>query len=123
MDRRENELVLWGEAGLTLVEIIVAFTVLTVGLLALLQTAALASRMISEAALATEVSAVARGHLEALLVGGCGSETTGDEALGRLTVSWRVTSGAAQSIALRVRAATPQGERVDSFSTAVACLP
>jgi type II secretory pathway pseudopilin PulG len=106
-----------GEAGLTLVEIIVACTVLTVGLLALLHTAALTSRMINEAALATEVSAVAREHLEALLDNG------GDKTIDRLRVSWTATSGATEWIAVRVRAPTPQGTRVDSFSTALACLP
>ncbi len=112
-----------GEAGLTLVEIIVACTILTVGLLALLRTAALASRMISEAALATEVSAVAREHLEALLNRGCGSATGGDRTIDRLRVSWRVTSGATEWIAVRVEAPTPGGARVDSFSTALACPP
>ncbi len=112
-----------GEAGLTLVEIIVACTVLTVGLLALLHTAALTSRMINEAALATEVSAVAREHLEALLDNGCGSTSGGDKTIDRLRVSWTATSGATEWIAVRVRAPTPQGTRVDSFSTALACLP
>jgi Tfp pilus assembly protein PilV len=122
MARRNNELKL-GEVGLTLVEIIIACTVLTVGLLGLLHTAALASRMMGEAAQATHVSALARERLETLLDRGCTSAAQGDTAADRLKVSWRVIPGTAARVQVRVEAPTPRGVWVETFSTVVACPP
>jgi hypothetical protein len=122
MARRNNELKL-GEVGLTLVEIIIACTILTTGLLAVMMTAALASRMMGEAAQATHVSALVRERLETLLDRGCTSAAQGDTAADRLKVSWRVTTGTAARVQVRVEVPTPRGVRVESFSTVLACPP
>jgi Tfp pilus assembly protein PilV len=122
MARRNNELEL-GEVGLTLVEIIIASTILTTGLLAVLLTAALASRMMGEGAQATHVSTLARERLETLLDRGCTSAAAGDTAANRLKVSWRVTPGTAARVQVRVEVPTPRGVRVESFSSVLACPP
>ena len=110
-----------GTCGFTVVETMVAVTLLAVGVLALASTLAFITRMIGEGARYGMVAAVGRGTLESLLPIACDGGAHGDTAIGALVVVWTVNRVAGMS-ELRVSVAAPAAtSRVDSFATARAC--
>jgi len=110
-----------GRCGFTVVETMVAVTLLAVGVLALASTLAFITRMIGEGARYGVVAAVGRGTLEWLLPIACDGGAHGDTAIGVLAVEWTVNRVAGMS-ELRVSVASPAAtSRIDSFATARAC--
>ncbi len=113
--------------GFTLVELTVAILVLSVGLLALVATSAVATRMLAEGRRASRVAALASQRMAML---SC-SAVDGAAADGPYMVTWTVSgveggAGAgAGAGAARVRVAVgwpiPSGVRADSFSTLIPC--
>src|SRR5436309_15750077 len=88
------------EQGFTIVEVIVAILVLTVGLLALVTSAALVTRMIGRGQRLAVAAQYAQRRLEMLRVSGCKSQAGGCEVLMRGSapldsLTWRfvATSG------------------------------
>src|SRR5205823_5075225 len=71
------------EQGFTIVEVIVAILVLTVGLLALVTSAALVTRMIGRGQRSAVSAQYAQRRLEMLRVSGCKSQAGGSEVLMR----------------------------------------
>src|SRR5256886_16370749 len=71
------------EQGFTIVEVIVAILVLTVGLLALVTSAALVTRMIGRGQRSAVSAQYAQRRLEMLRVSGCKSQAGGSEGLMR----------------------------------------
>src|SRR5437588_6872352 len=67
------------EQGFTLVEVIIAILVLTVGLLGLVTSAALVTRMIGRGQHSAVAAQYAQRRLEMLRVTGCKSQTSGSE--------------------------------------------
>src|SRR2546422_11644537 len=89
------------EQGFTIVEVIVAILVLTVGLLALVTSAALVTRMIGRGQRSAVAAQYAQRRLEMLRTSGCKSQAGGSEVLMRGGVpldslTWRVANTAAQ---------------------------
>src|SRR2546427_3040103 len=85
------------EQGFTIVEVIVAILVLTVGLLALVTSAALVTRMIGRGQRSAVAAQYAQRRLEMLHVTGCTSQAGGSEGLMRGAVpvdslTWRVAA-------------------------------
>ncbi len=110
-----------GRCGFTVVETMVAVTLLAVGVLALASTLAFITRMIGEGAKYGMVAAVGRGTLESLVPIACDGWAHGDTAIGTLVVVWTVNRAAGMS-ELRVSVASPAAtSRIDSFATARAC--
>jgi prepilin-type N-terminal cleavage/methylation domain-containing protein len=110
-----------GRCGFTVVETMVAVTLLAVGVLALASTMAFITRMIGEGARYGLVAAVGRGTLESLLPIACDGWAHGDTAVGALAVVWTVNRVADMS-ELRVSVAAPAAtSRIDSFATARGC--
>jgi prepilin-type N-terminal cleavage/methylation domain-containing protein len=111
-----------GRCGFTVVETMVAVTLLAVGVLALASTSAFITRMIGEGARFGLVAAVGRGTLESLLPIACDGWAHGDTAVGALAVEWTVNRAADMS-ELRVLVAAPAAtSRIDSFATTGACV-
>src|SRR2546427_4384918 len=71
------------EQGFTIVEVIVAILVLTVGLLALVTSAALVTRMIGRGQRSAVAAQYAQRRLEMLRTSGCKSQAGGSEVLMR----------------------------------------
>jgi prepilin-type N-terminal cleavage/methylation domain-containing protein len=118
------------EQGFTIVEVIVAILVLTVGLLALVTSAALVTRMIGRGQRSAVAAQYAQRRLEMLRVSGCRSQAGGSEVLMRGGVpldslTWRFanTSASHWQIVVRSKYQTALGKwRTDSTETQISCL-
>jgi prepilin-type N-terminal cleavage/methylation domain-containing protein len=110
--------------GFTILEVLVAVCVLSVGLLGFVTTAGLVTRMIGQGRLAALAAAVATERLELLRGEGCGAAGGGREGRDGITVDWRVAVPPfpkARVITVNVRRETPRGPRSDSVATFLYC--
>ncbi len=120
------------EHGFTLVEVIIAIMVLTVGLLGLVTSAALVTRMIGRGQRSSVSAAFAARRLEMLRATGCQTQTSGSEVLMRGSapidsLSWRFASagsgGNHWQVVVRSTYQTALGQwRTDSLGTEISCL-
>ncbi|HMC19626.1 MAG: hypothetical protein DMD25_12700 [Gemmatimonadetes bacterium] len=118
------------EEGFTIVEVIVAILVLTIGLLALVTSAALVTRMIGRGQRSAVAAQYAQRRLEMLRVTGCKSQAGGSEVMMRGStpvdsLTWRfATTGANHwQIVVRSKYPTARGQwRTDSTETQISCL-
>lgn len=111
------------ERGFTIVEVLVAVLILSVGLLALASTAALVTRMIGQGDRYTEATTLAGRRIEALRARRCSAES-GSETQGYFTVTWTSTSimsGRAKQVAVTVTSPTTKGTRTDTFYSTIVC--
>jgi len=112
------------ERGFTIVEILVAVMILSVGLMGLVTTAGLVTRMIAQGHRYTEASALANERIEILRSQGCPAVASGSETRGAYTIGWRVTALASprgRGLFVNVQSPTTRGSRTDSFETVHYC--
>lgn len=131
---------LTGRKGFTLVEIMIAIVVLTVGVLAMVTTAALVTRMIARGQRAADASAFMQRRVERLravasgqLTGACAAPLPGADTLFRgsnwiAINNWTVTpiAGQTQNFRIMVRSLYKTGAnrfRRDSMETTFSCDP
>jgi hypothetical protein len=108
--------------GVTLVELVVAVLVLTVGVLALAGTAAAVSRMVAWGQRLGGSGVAAQARLEALRAGGCASLGDGRDSVGRYRLRWSVaTAGPLRSLTLTVSYPNGRGDRNDVFEAVAWC--
>jgi type IV pilus modification protein PilV len=113
-----------GERGFTIVEVIIAMIVLTVGLLGLVSTAALTTRMISQGQRYSEAAALANQQFEILRATPCASMANGSNSVGQVQVAWTVVaiqSNRARQSTVTVTSSTGRGTRTDQFQTIIYC--
>ncbi len=123
------------EQGFTIVEVIVAIMVLTVGLLALVTSAALVTRMIGRGQRSAVAAQYAQRRLEMLRTSGCQSQAAGSEVLMRGSspvdsISWSFTKWSIPNsssdhwqVMVRSKYQTALGKwRRDSTETEISCL-
>jgi prepilin-type N-terminal cleavage/methylation domain-containing protein len=118
------------EQGFTLVEVIIAILVLTIGLLGLVSSAALVTRMIARGQRVAVQSLYAARRLEALRSTACTSQAAGTDVLqrGGVTVdslSWHFVNRGNSNwqIIIRSKYQTQQGNwKADSTETEISCL-
>ena len=121
------------EQGFTIVEVIIAILVLTVGILGLVTSAALVTRMIGRGQRSAVAAQYALRRLEMLRVSGCGSQAAGSEVWWRGgtpvdSVSWSFNNmGAVPAphwqVVVRSKYQTALGKwRTDSTETEISCL-
>jgi prepilin-type N-terminal cleavage/methylation domain-containing protein len=109
--------------GLTIIEVMVAITLLTVGALAVSSAAAALTRLIGEGARYASVATIGRATLELLLPIACEGNATGDSTVGVFHLDWSIQPrGAVSDVAVVV--SVPNATwRKDTLSTARACFP
>ncbi len=108
--------------GLTLIEVIVAITILTVGALALSSAAAALTRLIGEGARYASTATIGRAMLESLLPIACDGSASGDSIVGVFHLDWTVRPrGSVSDVAVVVFAPTAS-RRKDTIFTARTCL-
>lgn len=113
-----------GKHAFTIVEVLVAVTILTVGMLALTTTAALVTRMIGRGRRFTEAAALAANRVEALRAERCPAVGSGTEPHGAFVVDWSVSSDVGERgrlITVLVTSPTARGLRTDTLRTVQAC--
>jgi len=121
------------EQGFTIVEVIIAIIVLTIGLLGLVTSAALVTRMIGRGQRSAVAAQYSQRRLEMLRASGCQSQAAGSEVWWRGgtpvdSISWRFTNmpaGPAShwQVVVRSKYQTSLGKwRTDSTETEISCL-
>jgi prepilin-type N-terminal cleavage/methylation domain-containing protein len=105
-------------AGFSLVELVIAVIVLTVGVLGLAGTTALVVRQITLSDVNTERQAALQTVIEGLRATSTGSISSGSTTVGSYTVTWAVTdSSSAKSRTVRVITTGPGMDRTASVPT------
>ena len=122
-----------GRSGLTIAEAMVALVVLSVGVLALVGSAALTSRMVGQGRHSTRAGQIAAARIERLYqiafstVPPCtGGEWRSDSASGRgLAESWQILdpAGPARRVRIVLRSRHPTGTSSDTVVTGILCGP
>ena len=106
--------------GFTIVEVVIAILVLTVGILGLASTAALVTRLIGEGGSYSQSTTLATEQME-ILRSQCGALHGGNTTKGAYSIEWSVTDlGEASQVTVKVTA--PQAgrsARVDTFTTTI----
>jgi hypothetical protein len=120
-----------GRSGLTIAEAVVALVVLSVGVLALVGSAALTTRMVGQGRHSTRAGQMASARIERLhqiafsTVPPCtGVDWRSDSAAGPgLTESWQILdpSGPARRVRIVLRARHPTGTTSDTVVTGILC--
>jgi prepilin-type N-terminal cleavage/methylation domain-containing protein len=129
--REDGTVRVWNRSGFTVAEVIVAVTVLSVGLLALAGSAALTSRMVGWGQRDTRVGQAAAARVERLrqvafsTVPACSApEWRSDSAVGSgLSESWEIldAAGPVRRVLIVLRSRRPGGTSSDTVLTAVLC--
>ena len=117
------------ERGFTIIEIIIAIIVLTVGILGMVSTAAMVTRMIARGQRSAEAAAFAARRLERERVAACTARNNGTETLSRgstvvATNVWTYSDIGNQNFRLKIVSTyktTKNKSRSDSTETTISC--
>ena len=112
----------FGRHGLTIIEVIVSITILTVGALALSSAAANLIRLIGDGARYGSAATLGRTVLESLLPIACDGSATGDTVAGAFNIEWSVRPRGSVSDVVVVMTALRTRPRQDTLSTARVCI-
>jgi len=113
------------ERGFTIVEVMIAIIVLSVGMLGLASTTALVTRMIGRGTRASKAAVLAQQRVEILRATKCADLAGGSDTTGSFVRWWTVTAtGNARRIQVIVRyVGTPVRMRADTIATTIDCTP
>jgi prepilin-type N-terminal cleavage/methylation domain-containing protein len=106
--------------GFTLIEVLIALTVFTIGVLAMAGSAARITQMLSAGRRDLAAAVAAGSRIESLHGRACQGVVSGEESRDRMVVRWTVTGLDARSRRVRVLVERP-GRVEYVISTAVAC--
>jgi Tfp pilus assembly protein PilV len=109
--------------GFTVVELVVALSLLTIGVLGLLTVAARVSRVVAEGQYYSRVGSLASGQLEQQLAIGCGAATAGELDASSASFAWTLSTDASglRWMTVIVSGRTRVGTHVDTFTTVSDC--
>jgi prepilin-type N-terminal cleavage/methylation domain-containing protein len=116
-------------SGFTLIEVLVAVTILSVGVMAMAGSAAAVTRMIGRGKLDTRASQLATTQMDSLrrvalfTTPRCTALASGGPATSRhVTLAWTVTvSGTGRNVSVRATYATARGSHTDTLTTYIEC--
>jgi prepilin-type N-terminal cleavage/methylation domain-containing protein len=110
------------ERGFSLVEVMIAIVVLTVGVLGLAASAAQVTRMTGQGGRFSGSAAVAESRFEQLRADGCDDIADGSASTGKYSESWRVTSsGLLRVVTVTVTYNDVGRTRNDAFISTISC--
>jgi prepilin-type N-terminal cleavage/methylation domain-containing protein len=108
--------------GFTLVEVLFAVVILTVGIVALAGTSVAVIRLISQGDRLGGSSLAAEGRFELLRATDCASLASGSALEQPYTLNWTVTpAGYQRTVALTVSYATGGLTHTDAYTTTISC--
>jgi len=109
--------------GFTLIEVVVAVTVLAVGVLALAASAVPLGRLVLRGDAQVAAAAAASAEIEAVRAAGCAAPASGGVPAGHgLRVSWILAgSGGLRDLTVVATYAGGPGAHSDTYETSVAC--
>jgi prepilin-type N-terminal cleavage/methylation domain-containing protein len=108
--------------GFTLVELVVAILVITIGVIGLASTAGAVTRQMGGGRRMLVASSVARTRLEWLAAQNCTTLANGSATTRGVAESWTVTPGTRSvNVQLGVTYVTTRGNRTQSYSTWIPC--
>ena len=110
--------------GYTLIEIVVAIFLFSVGALALVATSAIVGRELTVNAARERAGRIAATRLE-LLRAGCRGAISGHEAFGRIESQWSVSGSDSSRLGVTesITYPTRDGARTDVYRGTLACSP
>ena len=113
------------ERGFSLVEVVVAILILTVGVLGLAASAGTITRLTGEGGRTGGAAAAAETRFEILRATPCASLANGTATSGRYAVAWRVTSVTAllRNVDVSVSYNAGRSTRTTSFTSQISCAP
>lgn len=118
MERRRSK----GAQGFSLVEVIVAMVLLTIGLLCLAASARSVTRLTSQGALVGQAAAVVASRMERLRAGACDALAGGSATSGSFTERWTVDpSGPVRTVTIMVSYPAGVGMRYDTLAGVITC--
>lgn len=113
--------------GFSLVEVMIAMVILTVGVLALAASAGQITRLTSEGVRAAGAAAVAGSRLETLRSTACAALTSGSATTGAYTEAWRVITPASalfsREITVVISYSNGRTTRYATYVTERSCAP
>jgi prepilin-type N-terminal cleavage/methylation domain-containing protein len=111
-------------AGYTLIEVVVALLLFSVGALALVATSAVIGRELNANGIRERAGRMAESRLE-ILGAGCRGATAGREVRGEIESEWAVDfpDSAHVSLLESIEYPTRRGNRTDSYRVTVPCPP
>ena len=110
--------------GLTIVELLIAIVILTVGVLALAATAGLVAAHVGDGGRLTGAAHAARSTLDSLRGVPCAGLTSGSVTRGGVTLSWTTTRDSlAADIVVAVGSSLRRRSRTDAYRGTVPCAP
>lgn len=119
-----------GERGFTLVEVMISIIVLTIGVLGLMGTGALVTRMVARGQRSAVAGMEAAQRFEQLRATGCRTRTDGSEqfyrgstVVGKNEWAWTTAGTNLYRLALRTTYTTTQGrQRSDTMEATISCV-
>jgi prepilin-type N-terminal cleavage/methylation domain-containing protein len=116
-------------SGFTIVEVLVAVTILTVGVMALASSSAMVTRMIGRGKIDTRATQLATREMERLRLAAytasprcTGLANGGPQVADKITISWTVVAaGTGRTLNVIASYATPRGTRTDTLTTHIEC--
>ena len=109
-------------AGFTIVELLVAIVVMTVGILALAASAAVVTRFTRVSTQQTVVATAAQSRMERLRATNCASITAGVDTVRKVYMTWAVrTIPRGRVVTLSAAYDGPRGRRTKVFMEVVPC--
>jgi prepilin-type N-terminal cleavage/methylation domain-containing protein len=110
-------------AGFTLVEVMVAMMIMTIGLLGLASTSAVVVRQMGDAGRMGVAASVAQSRIEKLRLATCTASSTGTSTARGVSETWTITPQVRSArIDVTITYATRRGMRSQSYRSTVPCI-
>jgi prepilin-type N-terminal cleavage/methylation domain-containing protein len=108
--------------GFTIIELVVAMVILTMGLLAMAANSAVIGRQVRTSHKMTQASNLAQARFETLRSAQCTTLTGGNQTVGEIVEIWTRTNGTrVVEVTDTVKFNTPNGQQVYAYRTSIPC--